>query len=85
MDISPSGDYFAVDLLEDEWDVGKVRYYRRPLSKITRDLFEAGFVIEALDEPQPVKPPEGVPLNSYAKAMISPQRLLIRAVKRAGG
>lgn len=82
MDISPTGDYFAVDLLEDEWDVGKVRYYRRPLSKICHDVRAAGFVIDDIHEPQPIQPPEGVEFRSYQRAMTSPQRLFVQASKR---
>ena len=82
MELSPTGDYFSVDLLEDEWDVGKVQFYRRPLSKISRDLFDADFLIEEISEPQPIKPPEGTEFPSYDRAMKSPQRLLIRASKR---
>ena len=84
MELSPTGDYFAVDLIEDEWDIGKVQYYRRPLSKISKDLFDAGFVIEEISEPQPIKPPEGIVFSSYEKAMTSPRRLLIRATKVRG-
>ena len=79
MELSPSGDYFATDLIEDEWDVGPVRYYRRPLSKISRDLYTAGFVIEEIAEPRPIVPPEGVTLSWYERALKSPRRLLIRA------
>lgn len=82
MEMSPSGDYFATDLIEDEWDVGKVRYYRRPLSKISHDLFQTGFVIEEIAEPQPIKPPDGVAFNSYERTMKMPARLLIRAQKK---
>jgi len=84
MDISPTGDYFSVDLLEDEWDVGKVRYYRRPLSKICHDLRGAGFVIDDIHEPQPIKPPDDVEFRSYERAMKNPERLFIQASKRHG-
>ncbi len=45
--------YFAIEQLEDEWKVGKVQFYRRPLTAISAALQEAGFVIERLLEPQP--------------------------------
>ena len=79
MELSPTGDYFSVDLIEDEWDVGKVQFYRRPLSKISRDLFHAGFVIEEISEPQPQKPPDEVPPAWYERTMKNPWRLLVRA------
>jgi len=85
IELSTTKDYFAVELLEDEWDVGKVQFYRRPISRISHDLFEAGFVIEEINEPRPVKPPEGVQFNSYERIMKNPQRLLIRAGKQFKG
>ena len=51
---SPSGDYFKRELLDQEWDtVGRpvrVRFYRRPLSELTRAIAEHDFMIEALTE-----------------------------------
>lgn len=79
MEMSPSGDYFATDLIEEEWDVGKVQFYRRALSKISRDLFAAGFVIEEICEPQPTKPPGDLLPEWYERAMKKPLRLLVRA------
>ena len=81
LELSPTDDYFATDLIEDEWDIGKVQFYRRPLSKITKDLFQAGFVIEEISEPQPIKPPDYVVFRSYERNMKTPMRLLVRARK----
>jgi len=81
LELALSGDYFALEMIEDEWDIGTVRYYRRPLSQVTRALVDAGFALEELGEPQPVKPPDGVEFSSYEKAMKMPRRLLIRARK----
>ena len=81
--LSTSNDYFATERLEDEWDVGKVQFYRRPLSKITRDLFDSEFVIEALSEPQPIKPPDDVRFKAYKRILKTPMRLLVRARKRS--
>ena len=81
--MATSGDYFATELIEDEWDIGKVWYYRRPLSKITHDLFKSGFLIEEMAEPQPTKPPEEVEFSAYERAMKMPMRLLVRARKPA--
>ena len=81
--IAKSGDYFATELIEEEWDIGKVLFYRRPVSKITHDLFKSGFLIEELAEPQPVKPPVEIEFPSYGRAMNRPQRLLVRARKPA--
>ncbi len=43
--------YFELRFIEDEWDIGKVYFYRRPLTKISADLQAAGFVIERILEP----------------------------------
>jgi SAM-dependent methyltransferase len=83
LEMSPTDDYFSTDIIEDEWEIGKVRYYRRPLSRISHDLLQSGFVIEEIAEPQPVKPPDNVVFNSYDRTMKSPMRLLIRARKAA--
>jgi SAM-dependent methyltransferase len=79
--LSSSGDYFATEKVEDEWEVGKVQFYRRPLGKITQDLFYSGFRIEEIFEPQPVKPPEDVIFAAYEKILKTPMRLLFRACK----
>jgi SAM-dependent methyltransferase len=85
VELSSSGDYFSTELIEDEWDVGKVQFYRRPLSKMTQDLFYSGFVIEEISEPQPIKPPENVIFESYERNMKTPLRLLVRARKADHG
>jgi SAM-dependent methyltransferase len=85
VELSSSGDYFSTELVEDEWDVGKVQFYRRPLSKMTQNLFSSGFVIEEISEPQPIKPPENVIFESYERNMKTPMRLLVRARKADHG
>ena len=82
LELSTGDDYFATELLEDEWDVGKVQFYRRPLSKISNDLIESGFVIEELAEPQPIKPPDDVVFKAYGRTMKKPARLMVRAYKK---
>jgi SAM-dependent methyltransferase len=78
--LSLSGDYFSTELVEDTWEIGTVRFYRRPLSRMTQDLFSSGFVIEEISEPQPVKPPENVIFTSYEQCMKTPMRLIFRAL-----
>jgi hypothetical protein len=76
-------DYFAVDLLHDEWeDIGKVSYYRRPLTSIASALKHAGFRIESLVEPQPTAEFQRVDPAGYERLMKSPGFLVIRADKR---
>ena len=77
-------DYFACELLTDEWEIGTVQFYRRPLRQISDDLAAAGFVIEQIHEPQPtaeyfaIKPEGAEQLNKQ------PWFLMIRA-RREGG
>ncbi len=76
-------DYFAVELLEDEWDgFGKVMFYRRPLTVISSDLHSAGFVIEKLLEPQPTEAFGQLNPEGYERLRKNPWFLAIRAVKR---
>lgn len=57
-------------------------YFERPLSKTSRDLFESGFVIEEIGEPQPIKPLDDVVFNAYERTMKKPTRLMVRACKK---
>lgn len=74
-------DYFAVEMLEDEWDMGKVSFYRRPLTAMSRALHEAGFVIERLLEPQPTEDFRRVHAEGYERVMKNPWFLVVRARK----
>ena len=75
-------DYFAVDLLEDEWDGWKVRFYRRPLTAISRDLDSAGFYIERLLEPQPTEDFRRAHPEGYERLTKNPWFLVVRARKK---
>ena len=76
-------DYFAVELLEDEWDeVGKVTFYRRPLTTISQDLFSAGLVIEHILEPQPTEDFRRVNPVDHERLSLNPWFIVIRAVKK---
>jgi hypothetical protein len=50
-------DYFATYDFVDEWSKGgervSLRFWHRPLSTMTGQLREAGFVLDVVDEPQP--------------------------------
>ena len=58
VELSSTGDYFAVELLRDVWTVGgrdrEVRFWHRPLSRMFREIAEAGWRIDELSEPQPL-------------------------------
>ncbi len=85
LEFAPNDDYFATTLIEDEWKIGKMRFYRRPLSQISQDLLQTGFIIEEIAEPQPIKPPDHVTFNSYERSLKKPMRLLVRAQKTTTG
>jgi SAM-dependent methyltransferase len=74
-------DYFALELLEDEWDIGKIRFYRRPLTTISEDLNSSGFLIERLLEPQPTEDFRRMEPNSYERLTKNPWFLFVRARK----
>jgi SAM-dependent methyltransferase len=56
--LSPSGDYHAVEAIEEVWVKGgrpfPVRYWRRPLSAMFDAFGEAGLRVERLAEPLPL-------------------------------
>jgi len=68
-------------LLEDEWDVGKVTFYRRPLTAMSEDLAEAGFVVKRLLEPQPLNTLQDVDPELFLRLSRNPWRLMVRAYK----
>jgi SAM-dependent methyltransferase len=57
-ELAGSCDYFATELLRDVWTVGgrerEVRFWHRPLSRMFREITEAGFRVDELSEPQPL-------------------------------
>jgi SAM-dependent methyltransferase len=75
-------DYFAVELLEDEWKIGKVRFYRRPLTAISQALDSTGFFIERLLEPQPTEDFRRVHPEGYEHLATNPWFLVVRARKK---
>lgn len=73
-------DYFATELIEDYWSwVGKVRFYRRPLTAITGALTDAGFVIDQIVEPRPNEWFRTVKPDAYARLLKQPEFLILRA------
>ena len=56
--LSASGDYFQTELLEDTWtSFGdtpvQVHFFRRPLCDMSQALYDAGFLIERIEERAP--------------------------------
>ncbi len=74
-------DYFATVEVEDEWDIGKVRFYHRPLQQIVADVSRAGFCIEELAEPQPLPDMAQADPVRHARMMTEPWFLVVRATK----
>jgi SAM-dependent methyltransferase len=75
--------YFSLELIEDEWkDVGKVSFYRRPLTTISQDLDAAGFYIERLLEPQPTVDFQRALPQEFKLLSTQPWFLFIRACKK---
>ncbi len=82
----PPAPYFEKRLLTDTWHKGgkafEVRFYRRPLSAIVDALADAGFTIERMPEPMPVREAFVDRPEVYEQLTRGPFFLFIRAVPR---
>lgn len=74
-------DYFATVEVEDDWDIGKVRFWHRPLTRIVDDLQATGFVVERLVEPRPEPAMAKADPERHARLMREPWFLLVRAMR----
>jgi len=75
-------DYFAIEKLDDEWkDVGKIQFFRRPLTAMSAALSTSGFVIDRLLEPQATEDFRQALPEAYDRLMKNPWFLVIRARK----
>lgn len=74
-----TANYFRTERLTDEWDVGTVTFYRRPLTAMASALAGAGFVIERLLEPQPTDEFRAAKPKSFARLSTEPWFLFFRA------
>jgi SAM-dependent methyltransferase len=81
----PTGNYFQIERVEFEWrGFGQpvvVPYYRRPLSAMVNPLFEAGFILEQVLEPQPVADFRNQDPQDFEKLMRRPGFICFRARK----
>ena len=80
--------YFAEELIEDEWhsfggQPVKVRFYRRPLNTMIVSLENAGFVIENIIEPRPTEECQQLYPQDYKKLSTKPWFLIILARKKS--
>ncbi len=72
--------YFMVEHVVDVWKwLGKVEFYRRPLTEISSALADAGFSIERLVEPVPTEEFRAVNPESYSELMRKPEFLIVLA------
>ena len=72
--------YLDVEAREDMIDwAGRVRFYRRPLSRIVNDLADTGFAIERMEEPEPTEAFRRLKPQAYARIARQPEFLFIRA------
>lgn len=72
--------YFKVEHVVDTWKwLGKVEFYRRPLTEISSSLTDSGFVIERLIEPMPTEEFRAVRPGAYVELMRQPEFLIILA------
>ncbi|MDP9315723.1 MAG: class I SAM-dependent methyltransferase [Chloroflexota bacterium] len=76
----PASTYFATQLVEEEWaGLGRVQFYRRPMSAIVNALTQSGFCIERMLEPQPTPEYQQVHPSGYEELMSFPHFVVIRA------
>jgi SAM-dependent methyltransferase len=73
-------DYFATEIFEDEWKaIGKVRYWRRPMSEVLQPMIDAGFALERIVEPRPVASLQAIDAALYHELSTKPLFLLVSA------
>jgi SAM-dependent methyltransferase len=84
LELSPSGDYFATELVVDRWSLGEreyeVRFWRRPLSEMFRAIADGGFRLDELSEPQPLPECQHHFPDAWERLTRRPQFLFLRLV-----
>lgn len=77
------GSYFTVDAVTETWRKGwEVTAWRMPLTLMTAEFSEAGFVIEQLVEPIPVPTMKSSHPVAFRKLSSEPCFILFRLIKR---
>jgi 2-polyprenyl-3-methyl-5-hydroxy-6-metoxy-1,4-benzoquinol methylase len=75
--------YFDKVEIIDYWkDVGEVKYYHHTLHELAESLYQAGFYIERMLEPQPLPEMQNVDPEMYHNASTKPWLLFVKAVKK---
>lgn len=78
------GSYFTVEPVTETWSQGwDITAWRMPLTQLTTEFAEAGFLIEKLVEPMPGPQMAQSHPKSFAKLSTEPGFILFRLVKRA--
>lgn len=82
--LASSDDYFAKKQFTETWTKGgkpfEVTAWRRPLAEMSREIRDAGFVIEALHEPMPATRLANVHPTADERLRTRPHFLFVRAV-----
>jgi SAM-dependent methyltransferase len=77
------GSYFDVSMIEETWNRGwNVHYWRMPLTQVTAEFADAGFVIERLVEPRPVPEMAEQYPDAYDDLETAPGFIAFRLIKR---
>jgi SAM-dependent methyltransferase len=73
--------YFATEPVEEEWEgVGRVKFFRRPLSAVFEGLAAAGFLVAQVVEPHPTEALRTRRPDLHARLLRRPEFLCVRAV-----
>ncbi len=77
------GSYFTEEVIEETWSKGwRMRYWRLPLGRVCEEFSQAGFVIDALVEPQPALEMQASDPARHEKLSTQPAFIAFRLTKR---
>ncbi|NOX24310.1 MAG: class I SAM-dependent methyltransferase, partial [Actinobacteria bacterium] len=77
------GSYFTVEPVTETWSTGwEITAWRMPLTRVTAEFAEAGFLIEQLVEPLPWPEMAESHPKSFHRLSTEPGFILLRLVKR---
>ncbi|MDO5511478.1 class I SAM-dependent methyltransferase [Corynebacterium sp.] len=79
------GSYFTTERIEETWSMGlQVAYRRAPLSTLTDEFAEAGFVVEKLVEPRPTETMKQKYPEAHEKLSRVPAFIAFQLMKHPG-
>ena len=68
------GNYFEVRTITETWSKGwTVKYWLTPLERTCEEIFEAGFLIERLQEPRPTQEAAAIDPEDYERLSREPR------------